>query len=103
MFSGEHVLETLDHAWKHLLHEKSKVIPGKAKLYAAIVRSKKLSKITNFDQLDLSNLNLKSEDSDPYDCEKLQQDQVLGNENFLLEIDFNDKGLTLDKLFFDPK
>ena len=72
------------------MHEKSQVIPGKARLYAAIVKSKKLSKTTNFDQLDLSNLNLRLEDSDPYDCEKLQIDQVLGIENILLEIDFND-------------
>ena len=77
----------------HLLHEKSKVIPGKARLYTALVISKKLSKNTSFGQLDWSNLKLTSEEFEPYDCERLHIDQVVGPEQILLDIDFNDKAV----------
>ena len=95
---GEHVLSILDHAWKHLLHEKSRVIPGKARLYTALVISKKLSKNTSFGQLDWSNLKLTSEEFEPYDCERLHIDQVIGPEQILLDIDFNDKAVVEDLL-----
>ena len=39
----------------------------------------------------MASLKLTSEDTDPYDCQKIQKEQLLGDEQILLDIDFNDK------------
>jgi hypothetical protein len=38
-FFGEHILETLDHAWKYLLHKEAKVIPSRAKIFGFLIES----------------------------------------------------------------
>ena len=57
-----------------------------------------MSKNTSFGQLDWSNLKLTSEEFEPYDCERLHIDQVVGPEQILLDIDFNDKAVVEDLL-----
>ena len=95
---GEHVLEILDHAWTKLLHTGSKVIPGKARIYIALVKSEEFKTKHKLVRdscglLDLSGLDLKSEESlkEPYDSEKLSEDQIVSTEKLLVEVDFNDK------------
>ena len=39
----------------------------------------------------MASLKLTSEDTDPYDCQKVPKEQLIGDEQILLDIDFNDK------------
>mgnify|MGYP006975632295 FL=1 len=43
-------------------------------------------------------MKLTSEEFEPYDCERLHIDQVVGPEQILLDIDFNDKAVVEDLL-----
>ena len=95
---GEHVLEILDHAWKHLLHSKSRILPGKAKVWIALATSEKMLQKTRLlkkkaGNLDVSSLNLMAKETseEPYDCSRLKPDQVLSDPVELIELDFNDK------------
>ena len=75
---GEHIAETLDHAHKKLLHNKSKIIPKGAKVFAGLLECGLLERQHSFTHnscgpLDFSALRLESYDTklmenrDPYD------------------------------------
>lgn len=104
---GEHILNTLKHAWdKLLLPPKSKlhpelphgcVIPYRATVYAVPIECLYVRKRNLFlgkDKLYLKQLTFCSFSNEPYDCEKLNH--LPGNYTFLaepqaiLDINFND-------------
>ena len=92
---GEHVLEILDHAHKHLLQENNLVIPWKAKVYAAFgyCLIDTVIQTSNYGELDLSELNVMSKElaKEPYDCQKLKSSNVFSEAKEIFEIKFNSK------------
>ncbi|XP_065309522.1 protein arginine N-methyltransferase 9-like isoform X2 [Dermacentor albipictus] len=106
---GEHVLKSLNHAWKYLLNvepsaccqPKATVIPENAEVFACLVESQwirssqKVSRDVLEDILKLENveLNAASDDEQPYDSEKLSQVKHgflrLSEPFHLLSVDFN--------------
>jgi type II protein arginine methyltransferase len=95
---GEHVLEILDHAWKNLLHEKSKVVPAKAKVFIALafnneVMTRNRCIRDDFGPLSLSMLDITAEEmkTEPYDSQRLEPAQLVTHPQELVEINFNDK------------
>ena len=91
---GEHVLETLDHAWKNLLHTQSKVVPSKAKVYIALgtcpklYQSHRLCK-ARIGNLTFDNRHFSSIQKENYDChKKIKPEDILSDVNTLLEVDF---------------
>lgn len=69
---GEHIAETLDHAHKNLLHNKSKIIPKGAAVFVGLLECGFLEMqysctANSCGPLDFSNVRLKSSLEDPYD------------------------------------
>ena len=95
---GEHVLAILDHAWDKLLHDKSRVIPGKARIYTCLANVETISPNNNFGSLNLEAIQVTPEEREPYDCHNLEPEQLASQRQFLMEIDFNDKKQVRDLL-----
>ena len=94
---GEHILETLDHAWKNLLHTQSKIVPSKAKVYIAlgtcpkVYQSHRLCK-KQIGNLTFDKLHVSSQQQENYDChKKIKPEAILSEVNTLLEVDFQDR------------
>ena len=93
---GEHVLEILEHAHKHLLQENNLVIPWKARVYAALGYCSSIDtviQISTFGELDLSELKVMSKElaKEPYDCQKLNSSNICSEAKEIFEIKFNSK------------
>ena len=94
---GEHVLETLDHAWKNLLHSQSKVVPCKAKVYIALGTCPKVyqsHRLKSVGDLAFTNMRISSISSqkEGYDCQsKISRENILSDVNTILEMDFQDR------------
>ncbi len=87
---GEHILEILDHAWTHLLHENSLVLPCKARVFTSLMRSEAVhARVINKDIMALSaDVDYLNE---PYDTLRVRPEDLLVKEQLLIEIDFNDR------------
>ena len=75
---GEHVLETLDHAFKNLLAKNCSIIPCRASVYIALIESRAVANRTRMNGTNVGsltfeeiNITAKALDEEPYTSERL--------------------------------
>lgn len=94
---GEHVLQTLIHAWEHLTSNVGRVMPNRAEYFIAGVKSDFLNQKYQLSTpakalLDISNLRVHVATSDSYDCDDIHMIKdvtYMTEPQSLLKIDFN--------------
>merc|ERR1719266_376815 len=97
---GEHVLESLAHAWKNFLTPgHSKVVPAKAEFITAPVECVSVGRGLSLETetigyLDVSSTRLSTDASEPYNCEKLDRVEggfkLLAKPQTLFSVNFED-------------
>ncbi|XP_014354742.2 protein arginine N-methyltransferase 9 [Papilio machaon] len=105
---GEHVLQTLLHAWNYLIDVGGKVIPGRAEFFVAGVNCNYLNLKYQLGQgiktllnIPTANVHMMSND-ETYDCEDVHSFKDLKymtEEHSLIKIDFNNYDDIQDKLY----
>lgn len=99
---GEHALEILDHAWEHLLHDNSIVIPRKAKAYVCLIDCPALKKKNYLTVQHFGHLNFEdiagisdSRKSEPYSSENLKDHSFkkLSGVQELVSVDLSDSSV----------
>ena len=86
-------MEILDHAWKFLLHPKSKVVPLKADVYIALGSCPDVTSHHRLFRSSVGNLTLNGicvSSKDKYDCFKITNEHILSDPQLLHSIQFQD-------------
>lgn len=96
---GEHVLQTLSHAWEYFTIPSTRFIPNKAEFFVIAARCDHLNRRYQLSTVAKKALNIENmhvhikADEDSYDCEDvhlLKQLKYVSESKSLLEVDFND-------------
>ncbi|XP_041974232.1 protein arginine N-methyltransferase 9-like [Aricia agestis] len=103
---GEHILQSLSHAWENLLSKNAKVIPAKAEFFVMGVNSDLLNAKYHLHSaakslLNIGDCNVHILNDEPYDCEDVdfyKDIKYVTESKSVVSVDFNNLNDIRDKL-----